>query len=214
MSSAPTARTCRWWRSRALIRSSVATQGALAALGVQVVLSNSDRLSVLLRGVAVAAAATGGPDIRLPPLRTPTVNAIDYFGAHYAAIVHGRQLARLTNVSFFHLAHLFRADLGASIKEYMTSVRVEIVRQLVLESTDKIDQIAELTGFSDASHLSRVFWQCLGERPGQYRLRHGDRPETSILPNTPAALFRAISTRTTTVRGLRAMRAVQAKRRA
>ena len=158
----------------------VATRHSFAGLGVQIVVLNSDRLSSLLEAMAVATAMIGRPEMRLSALRTRTVNAIDYFCTHYVDVVHGRQLARLTNVSFFHLAHLFRADLGASIKEYMTSVRLEIARQLVVGSTDKMDRIAELTGFSDASHLSRVFREHLGQRPGQYRLlRYHDRAATS-----------------------------------
>jgi transcriptional regulator GlxA family with amidase domain len=37
------------------------------------------------------------------------------------------------------------------------------------DADSKLEHVAELTGFDDASHLSRVFIQQRGMRPGAYR---------------------------------------------
>jgi AraC-like DNA-binding protein len=145
-------------------------EAALPALGIQVVIAASETISDLFQAVIIGARTING-ECCPPVLQRPTRRAVDYFGQHYAETAHGCELARHANVSFYHLAHLFRVDLNASIKEYMTEVRAEVARQLILETGEKIEIIAERAGFSDASHLSRTFLRRFGERPGQYRHR-------------------------------------------
>jgi AraC-like DNA-binding protein len=44
-----------------------------------------------------------------------------------------------------------------------------VAKQLLYERGYTLDPIAEKVGFSDASHLSRVFLRYAGYRPGTYR---------------------------------------------
>jgi AraC-like DNA-binding protein len=74
-------------------------------------------------------------------------------------------------VSAGHLAHLFPAELCMTVKEVVTKVRIEVAKQLLYDRSDTLEHIAEQVGFSDASHLSRVFLQFAGHRPGNYRHR-------------------------------------------
>ena len=55
----------------------------------------------------------------------------------------------------------------------MTRFRISAACHLLAGAEFKLERIAELTGFDDASHLSRVFVQRRGMRPGAYR-RHLD----------------------------------------
>jgi L-ornithine N5-oxygenase len=114
-----------------------------------------------------ATAATG---VLMPQiLGRPILTALDFIRGHYARPLGGRQLARQINVSFSHLAYLFRRDLGVSIREYLTNIRLHVARHLLAQSSRKLEHIAEITGFSDASHLSRIFTTAFGQRPGRYR---------------------------------------------
>jgi transcriptional regulator GlxA family with amidase domain len=70
-----------------------------------------------------------------------------------------------------HLAHLFPAELCMKVKEFVTKVRIEVAKQLLYDRSYRLEHIAEQVGFSDASHLSRVFRRFAGHRPGNYRLR-------------------------------------------
>jgi AraC-like DNA-binding protein len=137
---------------------------------IKVIIAASDSVTDLFQAV-ITGILTMSWKYRPLSLQRPTKRAVDYFGKHYAEIAHGRHLARHANVNFYHLAHLFRNDLNMSVKEYMTQVRVEVARQLLLGTEDKIEVIAERVGFSDASHLSRTFLRCFGKRPGEYRHR-------------------------------------------
>lgn len=53
----------------------------------------------------------------------------------------------------------------------MTRVRVAVASRLLAHTYTKLDGIAQVSGFTDASHLSRVFTERMGIRPGEYRRR-------------------------------------------
>jgi AraC-like DNA-binding protein len=131
--------------------------------GLRVVLSPPLRFETLLKAVSATRALTP------PPLSPSVLAALDFIRSEYARTLRRRELAREVGVSFSHLAHLFRSELGLSSGEYLAQIRVEVARHLLTESSYGLDQIAELTGFSDASHLSRTFSTAFGQRPGRYR---------------------------------------------
>jgi len=78
-------------------------------------------------------------------------------------------IARAVGLSSAQLAYLFRREIGMTIKDYATRVRVEIIKRLLADTDDKLDSIAEQLGFCDAAHLSRVFRRICGCPPGEYR---------------------------------------------
>lgn len=131
--------------------------------GLRVVLSPPLRLEGLFKAISATGVLT-------PVALAPSVlAALDFIRSEYARSLRSWELVREAGVSFSHLAHLFRDELGLSSREYVTKIRVHVARHLLKDSSFKLDHIAELTGFSDASHLSRAFSAEFGQRPGQYR---------------------------------------------
>lgn len=53
----------------------------------------------------------------------------------------------------------------------MTRFRISAACYALVDGTSTLEHIAAMTGFQDASHLSRVFTGQLGVRPGEYRRR-------------------------------------------
>jgi transcriptional regulator GlxA family with amidase domain len=70
------------------------------------------------------------------------------------------------------LTHGFSLDLNMPAKEYLSRVRIELVKRLLVRSAVKLDVIAGQLGFTDAAHLSRVFRLRTGESPGRFRDMH------------------------------------------
>ena len=58
-----------------------------------------------------------------------------------------------------------------SAKEFITRFRVVAACRLLFEGSLTLQQIADLTGFANASHLPPVFNRYVGMRPGEYRRR-------------------------------------------
>ena len=82
------------------------------------------------------------------------------------------EVARAARISPNQLLRRFRLELGLSVKDYIARVQTTVAQRLLWESDVKLQEVAELTGFCDASHLSRVFVRHIGVRPGAYRRRH------------------------------------------
>lgn len=80
-------------------------------------------------------------------------------------------LCRKLGVSRSTLHRLFEA--GGGVQAYIRDMRLEAARQALLnpESVERIGDIAERLGFSDAAHLSRLFKGRFGETPSDCRAR-------------------------------------------
>ena len=62
------------------------------------------------------------------------------------------------------------AVLGEAPNSYIRSLQIKRAHELLGTQTDlSISQIARLCGFYDMSHFSKIFKQCTGVSPSQYR---------------------------------------------
>jgi YesN/AraC family two-component response regulator len=95
--------------------------------------------------------------------------ALDYFRNHFAGHLAFATVGPSIGVSPGHLASLFRADLDMTPRQFVARVRIEITKHLLRDTDMKIEAIADLVGFNDASHLSRVFKRYVKSRPGRFR---------------------------------------------
>lgn len=81
-------------------------------------------------------------------------------------------LARIAKLSASHFARAFRASFGATPAAYVAVRRVERAKTLMLQTTEPLCRISLDCGFTDQSHLSRVFRRAVGQSPSQWRRRH------------------------------------------
>lgn len=79
------------------------------------------------------------------------------------------QIAAVTGVHPVHLARTFRAVQHCTVGDYLRYVRVAFARRKLAESSMPIVEIAHGSGFSDQSHLCRVFKRHTGMTPSQFR---------------------------------------------
>lgn len=77
-------------------------------------------------------------------------------------------LAQLEGLSRFQLLRSFVRELGITPHAYQTQLRVRLARRL-LACGQPPAEVACAAGFSDQSHLNRVFLQQVGVTPGRYR---------------------------------------------
>lgn len=94
-----------------------------------------------------------------------------YIDSHYQEAISLEDLARMTHVSKFYLAHSFTEDYGLSPINYLIAKRVEESKNLLRDTNHSISQIASFTGFSSQSYFSQTFKKLTGHKPGDYR-RH------------------------------------------
>jgi transcriptional regulator GlxA family with amidase domain len=145
------------------------------ACNVLVVSGREARGPIAIRALVDRAANALASHLGRPPEPRPpgryVSQAIEEIRGNYRAPLTVSGIARAIHVSPSHLAHRFRSETGMTVKEYVTRVRVEMARRMLLETDAKLESIADAVGFCDAPHLSRVFVQYTRQRPGEYRRR-------------------------------------------
>lgn len=96
---------------------------------------------------------------------------IEHTKEHYSTNGRLSGLAETIGLSVSHLAYVFRREIGMKPKEFTSRVRMEAAKHLLVTTDDKLETIAQHTGFCDACHFCRVFRQYAGCSPGIYRSR-------------------------------------------
>jgi AraC family transcriptional regulator len=84
------------------------------------------------------------------------------------------ELARVCKLSPGHFARAFRQTTGQPPHRWLVEQRIGKAKQLLVDTTLSLAQIALTCGFADQSHFTRVFAQLVQSSPGQWR-RHWRR---------------------------------------
>jgi AraC family transcriptional regulator len=87
-----------------------------------------------------------------------------------------RAIASEIGVHPSHLARAFRRFRGRTIGDCAVGLRTQLACRRLTESDWSLAQIANEAGFSDQSHMTRVFKGLTGVAPGAYRRRASARP--------------------------------------
>jgi len=72
-----------------------------------------------------------------------------------------------------HLARSFRRQHGVSMGAYLRRLRVSRATEELLEGLSSLSQVAAQTGFSDQSHMGRIFKASTGMTPREFRSKNG-----------------------------------------
>lgn len=104
------------------------------------------------------------------PLFNKDISTVKYFiERHYHDPITLDQLAEISHMNKYYLAHSFKKGIGVSPIEYLNEVRIGKSKHL-LETTDHpISFIASLTGFSSPSYFSQAFKRIVEISPQEYR---------------------------------------------
>ena len=122
-------------------------------------------------------AAVPHPE-QAPAVRVPSAasfrpravrRAIEYMHANLAGTVRLEDIAGAVGLSVFHFSRTFRHTTGLAPHRYLTHARIDKVKVLLLESEQSLAAIAEEAGFSDQSHMSKVFRKLAGTTPKHFR---------------------------------------------
>ena len=102
-----------------------------------------------------------------PPLDTSRM--IAYLNENFNHSISLDELAKLTAMSKNTLLRHFKRTFGRSPMEYLLHLRLAAAATLLLNTTLRIGEIAERTGFNDASYFTRIFKKKHGCTPEEYR---------------------------------------------
>ena len=95
------------------------------------------------------------------------VIAREYLHTHFTKPVKLAELAAVCETSPFHLVRSFRDAVGMPPHAYLTQLRSNHARALILRGVP-VSGAAYRCGFADQSHLTRTFKRIFGVTPGAY----------------------------------------------
>ena len=120
-------------------------------------------------------------DVSSPALPPLVAEAIAAIRQHYGELYGVEELSESLGVSKCHLVRAFSAAMGMPPGQYLTQVRLEAAKQLLMHREYPLEVVASLCGFSGANYLCRVFRRHTGQTPAQWRAANlavegSDRP--------------------------------------
>lgn len=97
--------------------------------------------------------------------------ALYYIRHNFRGDVSLPDIARYAEITPAYLSTLFKREVGVSISEYATALRIEEAKRLLAQSGKKVSEIALEVGFHDVKYFGRAFRQRVHEGPSAYRER-------------------------------------------
>jgi AraC-like DNA-binding protein len=94
-----------------------------------------------------------------------------FIAEHHSDEVALGDVAKAVNMSAFYFCKTFKRATGMTFTDYLARVRVEKVKNLLLNPHKRVSEAAFEAGFQSLSQFNRVFRRVAGEAPSAYRER-------------------------------------------
>ena len=101
-----------------------------------------------------------------PPVIT---KAKAFIQQHHADELSLGEVAKAMNISTFYFCKIFKKSTGINFTDYLSRVRIEKAKNLLLNPNLRISEIAFEVGFQSLTHFNRVFKKVVGQSPTEYR---------------------------------------------
>ncbi len=119
-----------------------------------------ERMLLLANRVNPAMARRGHPAVHA---------ALDTIAARWMEPLDVAALARAAGCSPSHLAHLFAAETGTTLKAHLEAERIGRAKHMLAATSLPVREIAGMVGFDNAGHFATRFRRCVGVTPLSYR---------------------------------------------
>jgi transcriptional regulator GlxA family with amidase domain len=100
--------------------------------------------------------------IRLRPV-------IEYISEHYGEKTYIETLSDMITVSPDYFTKMFKDSIGTTPIDYINGVRVNHALRLLTMTDTPVNEIAEMTGFSNPNYFHKIFKSYMTTSPLAYR---------------------------------------------
>lgn len=104
-----------------------------------------------------------------------------YLKMMYSHPINFLLLSERMGYSYDRLRHIFNENVGISMKQYLTNVRISHAQRLLLESDYSIEQIAKMCGYGNVSNFIVAFKKKIQITPMQYKKKVSSNYEKTTL---------------------------------
>jgi AraC-like DNA-binding protein/ligand-binding sensor protein len=95
--------------------------------------------------------------------------AKQFIAGHYTEDISLRQVAKTVNTSVFYFCKQFHKSTGLTFTEFVSRIRIEKAKNLLLNPNLHITEIAYAIGFQSLTQFNRTFKKIMGQSPTDYR---------------------------------------------
>lgn len=99
-------------------------------------------------------------------------NALEYIRENSQEKLRLADVADQVYVSQWHLSKLLNKHTGKNFSDLLNGSRIDRSKELLKDPSLRICDVAEMVGFQDLAHFSRVFKKLEGMSAGEYRNTH------------------------------------------
>ena len=104
------------------------------------------------------------------PQEERTIVAVTrYMQEHLAEEISLSVLAETFHLSAQYISQLFKSEIGVGFLAYLTSIRMEQAKKLLLSTPLSIAEVSEQSGYGDYRVFTKTFKKSEGVTPSQYR---------------------------------------------
>jgi AraC-like DNA-binding protein len=122
----------------------------------------AQHLSILSNQIVVQQENSEPPVIR---------RAKEFINEHQTEDLTLTSVAKAVNTSTFYFCKMFKKATGINFTDYLSRVRIEKSKNLLLNPNLRVSEIAFEVGFQSLTHFNRVFKKILGQSPTEYRAK-------------------------------------------
>lgn len=95
--------------------------------------------------------------------------AIEYIRERYHKSITLDEVSRQVNVSPYYFSKLFKEETGENFIDYLTSMRMDKAKELLMKTDKSMKEICGQVGYQDPNYFSRAFKKNVGITPTEYK---------------------------------------------
>ena len=101
----------------------------------------------------------------------PALVIIRYIQDHYCENLSIAGLAEQFGLSANYISNLLKQEMGISYNKYITQLRLNRAKELLLSTRKSVKEITEICGYYSQSHFTKLFLEHEGCPPAEFRKR-------------------------------------------
>ncbi len=104
---------------------------------------------------------------------------MQFIQEHFSEPIDMGRLSQEMFVSPSYLNRMFKRRFGTTPILYLNRYRMEVAREMLVQTDSKISAISSFVGLEDSKHFAKLFKRMTSLSPAAYRVTFTNKPETS-----------------------------------
>lgn len=97
------------------------------------------------------------------------VKMIEYINFNWQKTLSVAEVSEAASLSESRAAHLFKESVGESIHRYISGIKIENSKELLLNTDMSVSEISAMIGYDDPLYFSRLFKSFVGVSPKKFK---------------------------------------------